>query len=286
MKRSHLIFLGILIIILDIAIISRFANLRVYQIVLIIGFVLILSGVFSRRNKVSSAPALQTQRNPVDIFKVLPRYNIRLTDKSIKRNFYKYIPEIKTSNITRRTDVYSISNFIAIDIETTGLKPATDRIISITAIRFEGWEPVEVFYTLLNPQVSISPDATQVNGITNEMVANAPLFSQVVDSLVEFIESYNLVGHNIQFDLAFLYCSGLNLLDKKIKFFDTLELSKYTLEQLKRNGNYLGYVDDYKLITLCRHFNIPVMNFCSAGYACFATGLLFDKLIGMKIQTE
>lgn len=289
MKRKHLIFLGIFLIALDIGIISRFVPLAVYQFVLILGIVMIVLGAVNFQNMhmprilLQPRPVRQPQPTPMDIFQSLPRYNIQLSDRTVKRNFYKDIPAIITTNITKRTDEYSVSNFIAIDVETTGLKPATNRIISISAIRFEDWEPMEIFYTLINPQTHIPEEATQINNITDEMVANAPTFSQVADSLMEFVGNSNLVGHKIQFDLAFLYCSGLNLLNKHLKFFDTLELSQYLIKKLRRENNLLGYVDDYKLPTLCRHFRIPIRSFHNAGYDSYAAGLLFEEIVSHKL---
>ena len=226
----------------------------------------------------------QSEVNAVNVVKDLRRSDIKLSEAKLKRNFYKDIPEIKTQNITRRNDIYSISNFVVIDVETTGLKPATNRIISISAIRFEDWQPKEIFNTFINPQTDIPVEATRINHITNDMVVDAPTFSQIAESLSEFIGNSNLVGHNIAFDLAFLYCSGLNLMDKGIKFFDTLQLSKYLLQGIEKSSGYLGYVKDYKLSTLCRYFNINISSLHDAKNDSYATGLLFEKIVKYKIM--
>ena len=156
--------------------------------------------------------------------------------------------------------------------------------MSVSAIRFEDWEPVEIFYTLVNPQASIHAEATKVNHITDNMVANAPTFSQVAESLSEFVGKTNLVGHNIAFDLAFLYCSGLNLIDRGIKFYDTLQLSQYLINSSEKTGTYIDYVRNYKLSTLCQHFNIRITNFHNSSVDCYAAGLLFEKIVKYKIK--
>lgn len=281
-----MIIVGVVLALIDMLLISRFAPLPVYQIILLASIGLIAFGIleFKGKKKDKAQANQQSGGNTLDLFQDLKKYDIKLSNAKIKRNFYKNIPEIKTQNVTKRNDIYSISNFIVIDVETTGLKPATDRIISVSAIRFEDWEPVEIFYTLVNPQTSIPVEATRINHITNDMVVDAPTFSQIAESLSEFIGNSNLVGHNIAFDLAFLYCSGLNLMDKGIKFYDTLQLSQYLLQGIEKSSDYLSYVKDYKLSTLCRYFNIKISSLHDAKNDSYATGLLFEKIVKYKIM--
>ena len=286
MTKKKMIIAGAVLALIDILLISRFAPLPIYQIILLASVGLIAFGILeSKGKKKDKAQANQQSGGDApDPFHDLKKHDIKLSNAKIKRNFYKNIPEIKTQNVTERNDIYSISNFIAIDVETTGLKPATDRIISVSAIRFEDWEPVEIFYTLVNPETSIPVEVTKINHITDNMVANAPTFPQVAESLSEFIEKSNLVGHNIAFDLAFLYCSGLNLMDRGIKFYDTLQLSQYLMNSSEKTGTYIDYVRDYKLSTLCQHFNIRITNFHNSGVDSYATGLLFEKIVKYKIN--
>lgn len=286
MTKKKMIIVGVVLALIDMLLISRFAPLPVYQIILLASIGLIAFGIleFKGKKKDKAQANQQSGGNTLDLFQDLKKYDIKLSNAKIKRNFYKNIPEIKTQNVTKRNDIYSISNFIVIDVETTGLKPATNRIISVSAIRFEDWEPVEIFYTLVNPQTSIPVEATRINHITNDMVVDAPTFSQIAESLSEFIGNSNLVGHNIAFDLAFLYCSGLNLMDKGIKFYDTLQLSQYLMNSSEKTGTYIDYVRNYKLSTLCQHFNIRITNFHNSGVDSYATGLLFEKIVKYKIK--
>ena len=286
MTKKKMIIVGAVLALVDILLISRFAPLPVYQIILLASIGLIAFGILeSKGKKKDKAQAnQQSEGNTLDLFCDLKKHDIKLSNTKVKRNFYKNIPEIKTQNVTKRNDIYSISNFIAIDVETTGLKPATDRIVSVSAIRFEDWEPVELFYTLVNPQTSIPAETTKINYIDDNTVANAPTFPQVAESLSEFIGKSNLVGHNIAFDLAFLYCSGLNLIDRGIKFYDTLQLSQYLMNSSEKTGTYLDYVRDYKLSTLCQYFNIRITNFHNSGVDSYAAGLLFEKIVKYKIK--
>ena len=65
-------------------------------------------------------------------------------------------------------------DFIAFDLETTGIQPKTDAIIEIGAVRFHGNKTVGTFCTLINPGRPIPPEASAVNGITDDMVAGSP----------------------------------------------------------------------------------------------------------------
>ena len=185
MTKKKMIISGVALALIDILLISRFAPLPVYQIILLASIGLIVFGILESKGKKKDKTQENQQSgcNTLNLFHNLKKYDIKISNAKIKRNFYKNIPEIKTQNVTKRNDIYSISNFIAIDVETTGLKPATDRIVSVSAIRFEDWEPIEFFYTLVNPQTSIPVEATKINHITDNMVANAPTFPQVAESL-------------------------------------------------------------------------------------------------------
>ena len=95
---------------------------------------------------------------------------------------------IKYSRVTSKTNYSRIGNFIAVDIETTGLSSINDNITEISAIKFEDWIPVRIFHTFINPSVEIPDVIVEKTGITNEMVAEAPVFYEIVPSLEDFIK--------------------------------------------------------------------------------------------------
>ncbi len=68
-----------------------------------------------------------------------------------------------------------VPDYVVFDFETTGINPNRDAIIEISAVKVKSGEIMAVFSSLVNPQMPIPYGATQVNGITNEMVANIPL---------------------------------------------------------------------------------------------------------------
>lgn len=181
--------------------------------------------------------------------------------------------EYKTKNITTKTNVQKIKDFIAIDTETTGLSIKSDKIVEVSAILFKDFKPVSIFHTLINPERNISKKATEINGITKEMVKDAPRFEQISKSLSEFVSGYPLVAHNAPFDMNFLAVSGLDISPKAV-IYDTLELSKRLFEDL----------ENYKLQTVCDECCIYFSNAHRSSSDALAAGLLFNEIIKQRME--
>ncbi len=95
---------------------------------------------------------------------------------------------------------------VTLDTETTGLDVNRgDRLIEVAAVEMiDGLRTDRHFHTMINPLCPIGMGAQRVHGITDEMVANAPLFEHIVDDLVAFIGDSDIVIHNASFDMKFL----------------------------------------------------------------------------------
>ena len=92
-----------------------------------------------------------------------------------------------------------------LDVETTGLEPRLgDRVVEIAVVRAQGADELARFVSLVDPQCRLSPAAMQVNGITPEMLVDAPAFCDLLDRVLPLIEDAILVCHNAPFDLGFL----------------------------------------------------------------------------------
>jgi DNA polymerase III subunit epsilon len=91
-----------------------------------------------------------------------------------------------------------------IDIETTGLSPNREKITEIAIYVFDGEKVVDEFVTLLNPEIEIPYRITQLTGINNKMVQDAPKFYEVAKRIVEMTEDTTFVGHNVNFDYNFI----------------------------------------------------------------------------------
>ncbi len=124
----------------------------------------------------------------------------------------------------------ALDEYVVFDLETTGLSPwAGDEIIEIGAMKVFGddIDEVNTFHTLVNPKRLIAPQATAVNGITNEMVANSPTFDQVLPSFLDFVGSSFLVAQNAKFDMGFLMKYLVQYrLNRSFEVYDTMIFSR------------------------------------------------------------
>jgi DNA polymerase III subunit epsilon len=113
------------------------------------------------------------------------------------------------SNDLKQTKLRDLT-FVVFDSETTGLRPETDRVVQLGALRIVNCKPIpgEVFDTLVNPSVPIPPASTKVHHINDEMVADAPDFVQVCKNFHVFTRDAVMVAHNAPFDMAFLHQTG------------------------------------------------------------------------------
>ena len=124
-----------------------------------------------------------------------------------------------------------MTSIVALDLETTGLDPQADAILEIGARRFDGHRVESEFSTLINPGRHIPEFITGLTGISDEMVRQAPRIRDVLDDLAAFIGDLPILGHNIQFDLAFLKKYNLFELNERI---DTYELAAVLLPSASR----------------------------------------------------
>ncbi len=104
------------------------------------------------------------------------------------------------------------------------------------------------FSTLVNPCCPISPGASAVNNITNEMVKNAPKFDQIYQEFINFIDDGVIVGHNLSFDMSFF--------KEKIKKMGKPDLENSTLDTLRLARKIYPHFPSFKLTHLRRQFCI------------------------------
>ncbi len=162
------------------------------------------------------------------------------------------------------------SDYCVIDIETTGLNRQKDQIIEISALRVRNNKITDTFTKLVKPTVPIPYSATKINGITDEMVKNAPTIKEVISQFVEFVDDDIVIGHNIcDFDLEFINNACTKELDKT---FDNDFLDTYILAR----NTFIG-MPNYKLATLCHELGITQSKH-RAESDCISTKELFDKI--------
>jgi DNA polymerase-3 subunit epsilon len=93
---------------------------------------------------------------------------------------------------------------VAIDLETTGLDPRRDAIVSLAAIPFVDGAPAAGYVTLVDPGRPIPPESTAIHGLTDGMLRGAPAVDRVLRAAEPAVDGALLVGHNVDFDMAVL----------------------------------------------------------------------------------
>lgn len=169
--------------------------------------------------------------------------------------------------------------FVAIDIETTGLNPTWDEIIEVSAVRYKNGCEVAECESLVKPTRPISAFISLYNGITNGMVADAPTVVEIMPSLRAFIGDSILLGHNVHFDINFLYDAmeraGASHLSND--FIDTMGL----LRRIK------GASAPGSLADAAQAYNISAPGHHRAGWDSRCAAELFLRLVsGGELQPE
>lgn len=129
-----------------------------------------------------------------------------------------------------------IGNYVLFDLETTGISCRSDDVIEISALRVRGGQVTDSFSSLVNPGRPIPFGASQVNHITDDLVAGEPTMEEILPEFLDFMGDDVLVGHNIaRFDLNFLYrdCQRRFGLVPGNDYVDTLLFARRRLPGLK-----------------------------------------------------
>ena len=133
------------------------------------------------------------------------------------------------------------------DIETTGMDWNFCNILEISSLKVRNKKIVGEFSELINPHEPIPYFIRNLTGITDEMVYNAPELKEVLIKFREFLKDDIIVGHNVNFDVNFLYDNFINVLNEPLtnNFVDTLRISRKLLPELEHHklDNLIEYYD-------------------------------------------
>lgn len=141
-----------------------------------------------------------------------------------------------------------MNNYISLDLETTGLNPKTDKIIEIGAIRVENGVCKNSFESFVNPGRKLEEKITELTGIEDKDLADAPEIMEALPRLLEFAGDLPLLGHSVLFDYSFVKKAAVNQgLTFERKGVDTLKIARKYLSELPHRS--LDY--------LCKHYQIP-----------------------------
>ena len=167
-------------------------------------------------------------------------------------------------------------DFIVFDLETTGLKPATEEITEIAAVLVREGEIKDSFQTYVNPHKPIPHEITELTGISDETVADAPDLPEALDKFFAFMGDRVLVAHNAGFDLSFLKAACKKLeIEREFTYIDTLEMSRIMLPHLSR----------FKLNILAKELQVGPFEHHRASEDAAVLGRIWVKLLD-KLKHE
>jgi DNA polymerase III subunit epsilon len=165
--------------------------------------------------------------------------------------------------------------YAIVDIETTGGSSRLEKITEIAIYQHDGEKITGEFVTLINPERNIPYFITNLTGITNEMVEEAPKFYEIAKKIIEFTEDRVFVAHNARFDYSFVReefkALGYNY---KRSVLDTITLGRKLLPGHR----------SYSLGNICRELEIEINGRHRAAGDALATVKLFEILIRKEIE--
>ncbi len=160
--------------------------------------------------------------------------------------------------------------FAIVDIETTGGTHATSRITEIAIVRHDGRQVVDAYQSLVNPQCWIPNFITQLTGIDNQMVKDAPTFEEIADEVHRMTYDAAFVAHNVTFDYGFV--------KREFGRLDTY-FNRDTLCTVKLSRKIFPGYKSYSLGNICRDLQIQHTNQHRAMGDAAATVRLFELLL-------
>ncbi len=210
-----------------------------------------------------------------DAMKAASKAKVAGTDQNIKILYGcegYCINDLEDRLIVRgKQDMTFHQEFVAFDLETTGLTPGKDRIIEIGAVILKNGIEVERFQTLVDPERTLDQKIVDLTGITDEMLIGAPKIETVLPQFLEFVGNRPVVAHNAKFDTGFVKAECLRLgYAYHLTSIDTLPLAQQLLPELNR----------HKLDIVAKALTLPSFKHHRAADDAMTCGLIFAKLAG------
>lgn len=157
--------------------------------------------------------------------------------------------------------------YTIIDVETSG---PDNKITEISIFKYDGNQIIDEFTSLVNPQVVIPVYITVLTGIDNAMVAKAPVFSEIAETVFSFTEGAVFVAHNVNFDY--------NVIRNEFKVLG-IDFNRKKLCTIRLSRKLLPGHNSYSLGKLCKALNIPIVDRHRARGDAEATVVLFEMLL-------
>ena len=160
--------------------------------------------------------------------------------------------------------------YVAFDLETTGLYARRDKIIEIGAVRMKDGVEIDRFQTFVDPEQPLEKRTTDLTGITDDMLRGAPKIDAVLPKFLDFVGGSVLVAHNADFDTTFIRWAC----QKQGVAYDLTSVDTLTISQ-----NLLTDLSKFTLDTVAKHFGLEDFNHHRAGDDALICGKIMGKLI-------
>ena len=173
-------------------------------------------------------------------------------------------------NYKGKSLIKTLDDFTVVDLETTGLSPRHSSIIEVAAIRYRGDRPVDEVSLFINPGFSIPRGITALTGITDDDLFCAPPVEDVLPFFLDFLGSDVILGHNVNFDINFLYDKALylGLAPVSNDFLDTMRLSRKLYPEHRH----------HRLADLAERFGIEQTTAHRALADCYTTAACYQYM--------
>ena len=169
-----------------------------------------------------------------------------------------------------KTDMPFDGEFVAFDLETTGLSSINDRITEVGAVILKNGKEIDRFQTLVDPERLLTAENTELTGITNEMLKGQPKIEEILPKFLAFVGDRPLVAHNAAFDIGFIRaeCERQGI-SRSFTYADTLVLSRVLLPQMSK----------HKLNIVADALSLPEFNHHRAADDAMTCGLIMARFM-------
>ena len=215
-----------------------------------------------------------------DAMKAASKAKVAGTDENIKILYGcegYYVNDVDDRIVVHGTKEMAFDEeFVAFDLETTGLSSKTDRIIEIGAVILKNGKEIDRFQTFVDPERPLDRKIVDLTGIRDDMLQGAPKIEEVLPKFLEFVGDRVLVAHNSDFDTGFIRaeCDRLGY-PYHFTVADTLILSQNLMQQLSK----------FKLDVVSNALSLPEFNHHRAADDAMTCGLIMTKLME-KLEEE
>ncbi len=214
-----------------------------------------------------------TQSFP-DAMKAAGKAKVAGTDQPIKILYGMegyYVNDVDDRIVVHGTGEQGFDGeFVAFDLETTGLSSQKDTIIEIGAVLLKDGKELDRFQTFVAPGRKLEKKIVDLTGITDAMLADAPPIEEVLPKFLDFVGDRPLIAHNADFDVGFVRAAARKLgLPFQPTSIDTLVLSQNLMPQLNK----------FKLNIVADALSLPEFNHHRAADDAVTCGLIFHRLV-------